>query len=334
MTDHVEKRTSAEIAGTILARVVVPVYILGGATMKYISMEPEKLPGWIKGLVQQYANPEIEYNVLIGLLTAILCVEVIGSGLMIFISRLSRIVGVLILAIFSFVLIAEITHRTKNSVDGILSVAFAGDCGCFGSALPIPPGVMMLIDLSLMTSLIFLRPIETTLGKTPKWAWAALIIWAIAGVTTAMNPPETIQGDDWTKWQPRSWIGKHYSETYLAELLPPTTNPVVLGGGKQIWILYNKSCHVCHDLFLNEYQEVPEGYEIVVAVHIPRDTHGIADPEEEKEVECWHCEFTEIKPGTDWKVSTPTIIVIDEYGVITSTSDPNLDAAGKTSGDL
>jgi len=322
--------------GAVLSRGVVPLYVLAGAFFKFISAEPEKLPQWIQNVVFQYTTTGgagLDYETaLLGLLKAFICLEIIAAGVVILIPRLSRLAASLILATFIFVLIAEVNFRMRQPEFGFMDAAFSGSCGCFGSALPIPPGVMLLIDAGLL-ALVLLFPLRTRpIADMPTWALAAMLVWIIGGITLGMNPiePEYEGGGDWKLRQPIYWEGRNYYETFLAQHLD--VDPSWFGGGEQTWIIYRETCPVCHNLFEQEYaDDLPDRTVIAIRMPIEPDAVLLEEPEE---VVCPDCQFVDWPQDVDWAVSTPTIIRIDENGVITDVRDPRIEEFGKQSEEI
>lgn len=310
---------------TVLFRIVVPLWVLVGAMYKLLFAQPSELPSWIVHWLQRQDQwpwlPELMLHGFIG-------IELAAVGMMVFLPRLARPVAITILGAFVFVLIAEITHlvRVAPPDQGLFNVLWTGDCGCFGGKMTIPPLIMLIIDGGLLV-------LAVSLGgpRAKKAAWsaapiAAAVVWvlvcgAVAWQSPLIQPEQIVESRDVEGWlYPQKWVGKHFDETELA--LHLNVHPTDYPAGTQQWIFYRKSCPVCHTMFEEEYAAgFPEGVDIVVAISVPRSRLVGSAVEPEEEVYCPQCEFTQLPEGTDWVVSTPSILTIDENSMIVDYED-------------
>lgn len=313
--------------GTILVRAVVPAWVLAGAAIKWWSATPDKLPDWIVHAVNERIDIESQYDVLVGLLKAVLCVELLAVVAMLFIGRLARPVALFMLGVFACVALLEVGHQTKLSDEPFLVAAFEGDCGCFGTALPfsIPPGVMAIIDGTLFMLVLGLRPRTRALRATRKPAAIGALLAGSLAIALGFNPQmkeiHSTEGQ-FQRYQPNYWVGWKFEETGLYDWLHGSVDPATFGGGRQTWILYRESCPTCHRLFLENYSE-PELDHVVVAVRIvpALDEYVSGDVEP---VTCPACQFVDLDPGIgrEYNISAPTIIEIDERGIVTRIDNP------------
>lgn len=321
--------------GTLLVRLLVPVHVLIGAVMKFTTASPDALPNWMITAVQKMEwNPldtptmlpgEADELMLMGILKAILCLEFVAAGVMFFLPRLARPVGILILSTFIFVLLAEISQGARAGGVGIMDSAFSQNCSCFGTTVTIPVGVMLIVDAILLLGVIFFRPITKPLQTTPKWAVTALLVWCVLGIAAGLNPTAG-SGEPpvpWYKLSANYWVGHSFMDTPLAadlDVFPSDFGPV-----EQTWVLYRKTCPACHYLFDEKYsKEITD--RIVVAVHIPPGPDAFLQIEP-REVNCPSCEFTELPVGPTYQYETPLEIFIDESGIITKVVSPRLTAS-------
>ena len=144
MTDNLPSRRGSLI-GTLLVRLVVPLWLLAGASVKLYTLNPKLLPEPVLLVVRDSARLfGIEnLNWWLGTsLRTMIAVEIMLALIMISAPRLARFAASFILTIFLAVLVATMAMAAKR--DGI-SAIWNGSCGCFGSVSP-PPLGMFAID--------------------------------------------------------------------------------------------------------------------------------------------------------------------------------------------
>ncbi len=316
----------------ILLRVLLPLYILAGVLMKLLFARPSELPQWIQS---RLLESSLTTDVRPTLLAFIILVELVAVLVMVLLPRFARMVGAVILAAFLFVLISEVTYLANRYP--LMQALFDGSCGCFGEAVAIAPGVMLIIDgvLLILLMLTSRRALPTT--DIEKSRVVALVTLSLLSAVLAFQAPllsgrlsQDVLADNVLR--PHYWIGKPFSETPLARIVD--IDPTMLGGGKQHWVFYRKSCSVCHGLFEDDYSglELPEGLTAVVAIHVPHPP-GAPPPSSEEEIECPTCEFVELDPNVDWLVSTPGTVIIED-GIIVEYIDGQIGTVNWRSGDI
>ena len=140
------------LAGTLLARVIVPLWIIAGGAVKLWERNPQLLPkpvtdvtDWlfVSGMGiprERYLDPAM--RAMVATEFAIALVMMLGPV------RVARWLGASVLALFCLIL-------------GILIASGAAQCGCFGASGP-SPTVMIAIDGALLAGLLFLPPAERT----------------------------------------------------------------------------------------------------------------------------------------------------------------------------
>jgi hypothetical protein len=165
--------------GTMLTRIVVPLWILTGAVFKLVERTPSNLPSQIVRLAKdQQLDLALVLRSLIGL-------EFLAIAVMLFLPRFARVMAIFILACFCAILINEIRVGATS-------------CGCFGT-VKINPWIMLAIDGLLLSAVILFRPIPAAKNPTTvdgsgnpwrrNWPIAAVIA-IIAGLGVAFVAPE------------------------------------------------------------------------------------------------------------------------------------------------
>lgn len=136
------------LAGTLLVRVIVPLWLIAGGAVKLWERNPQLLPkpvtdvtDWIfvsgMGISRErYLDPAMRGMVAVEF--AIALVMMLGPA------RVARWLGASVLALFCLIL-------------GVLIASGAAQCGCFGASGP-SPTVMIAIDGALLAGLLFLAP--------------------------------------------------------------------------------------------------------------------------------------------------------------------------------
>lgn len=308
--------------GCAVSRILVPGWILFGALAKLIYGTPQDLPKWIQSWL---VDPSLPDHAGQTLLAAIITVELIAVLAILVLGRFARLIGGALLMVFIFVLIAEVNFLANRSTSAtFFSVLLTGDCGCFG-AVTIPPIVMISVDALLLLGLITLRAGSPAASAarpitTPRLVTFLVLAALAAGFASQgplIKPDDTLRQSDLPDHQlrPNLWIGERFEQTPLARIT--SLDPDMLGGGRQHWIFYRKTCGMCHALFEEEYSGLtpPEGVSVVIAISVP-PVPGVVDPMVSDEIACDHCEFVTLDPTIDWEVITPSIVVIEDGVVV------------------
>src|SRR5687767_13912390 len=121
--------------GSILCRVVVPIWVLTGAIFKLYARTPGNLPSDIVNSAKEYG---VDLHVLLAVLISL---EILAAAVMIFVPRLSRYAAIVMLSVFCLVLLNELRIGNFKS------------CGCLGD-IPIKPWQMLIIDSTLLLGVI------------------------------------------------------------------------------------------------------------------------------------------------------------------------------------
>ena len=170
------------LAGTLLARVIVPLWIIAGGAVKLWERNPQLLPkpvtdvtDWlfVSGMGiprERYLDPAM--RAMVATEFAIALVMMLGPV------RVARWLGASVLGLFCLIL-------------GILIASGAAQCGCFGASGP-SPTVMIAIDGALLAGLLFLPPAErASTAATPVLSVLRLGAIAVAiGAAVAFLVPQ------------------------------------------------------------------------------------------------------------------------------------------------
>jgi hypothetical protein len=160
----------------------------------------------------------------------------------------------------------------------------AKSCGCFGSKVPIPPWVMLLVDGGLLAAILLARPWRlprpergdlrflVPLAGALLFAWIAPFVLIATGVslapsagaaTSSATPRELPRFVD---WKPEQWVGKPIGETDLAALLDVTPYP-----GDATWVLYSPTCEHCAAYLRRMEADFASAPKVYVFVKLPGD---------------------------------------------------------------
>ena len=346
------------LIGTILVRIVIPLWVVAGASVKLWTFNPALLPEPILDLVKESASLFGVSNLgwwLAMWLRFFVATEIAAALIMLASPRLARFVASFILAVFLAVLVATMAKSAQR--DGI-SAIWSGSCGCFGSASP-PPIGMFLIDGVLLLGVIFIRPIHEP--GVPLRAGMVLAAGAIgAGLgfgrptpvitltpapalvpTTAdMANPSSGSGEDsapvatgWgdppTDLEPfyftefSDWVGQPLSSQPLARLISRPL-PDWIDQARFHLVFHRADCEHCHTL-LEDFFSGPLGTP-VIAVEIPDSDPAAALP-----MPCEACLLHELPSGPQYVLTTPVLLTVDGGMVLAVCEDPeDLDLVADT----
>jgi hypothetical protein len=321
MATRAENSTTTRAAGTVavlLARVVVPLWLLVAAVLKLADASPSHLPvALIKGLGGLGVD-------LAFVLRFSIAVELTVVGVMWLLPRLARPVGIAMLAAFLPVLIGDVALG-------------ASSCGCFGP-VQIHPGITLVMDVAFLLGLWLLGRHAEQLATTatlPTLTVVAAGLWAIVsfalafGLTTG-TPAATATSDStavsdrpastaapaegYYLPQYDAWIGRSWSELPISAWIVGA--PPDLEIGKQLVLFYRKDCEHCHALM-----------EIYFAGPLVAPTTAVAVPERAGfptvgvlPFECTECSRAELPAGVDWFLQTPVLVRLED-GVVTCAAE-------------
>jgi len=245
------------IIGTVLCRVVVPLWILAGVTAKLVESSPRLLP---KKMLDDASALGVDLNVLLGV---IISLEILAVLVIALLGRVSRVAAGFMLTAFCLVLIREIIAKSPS-------------CGCMGSISP-PPWVMLGIDGAMLAGVIAFKPYR--FGRMDNRFWppiavaamfiigSALAFWRVVPMSDSTPPPPppphdvaTSNGDSAAPVTPvatpsvklpdyyyvsdiETWPGKRWSEIPLLTYLD--TPPAGLDTGTHYVVFYSRTCEHC-----------------------------------------------------------------------------------------
>jgi glutaredoxin len=314
--------------GTLLVRVVIPLWVLVGAGIKLSTRNPKLLPEPVLETIRAIGNLlnvsdpgwwlGISFRTLIG-------VEIAVALLMIFAPKLARIAASFILTVFLAVLVATMAMAAKR--DGI-SAIWSGSCGCLGSASP-PPIVMFAIDALLFGGLLFFKPLrENPKGATwPSVLGALFIGFSVAFVvpdkTIASLPangdqaglgpmPTTLEPNYFTTFS--EWVGTEFASHPLAQIISRPL-PDWINTARFHVVYYRADCEHCHELletFFHGELSTP-----VIAVQIPDH-----DPANELPMPCEECLEHTLPEGPYYVIGSPVLLTVENGVVLSVCEDP------------
>ncbi|MDA1007752.1 MAG: hypothetical protein O2800_01925 [Planctomycetota bacterium] len=332
--------------GTLVCRMLVPLWVLTGALFKLSERDPRLLPQPIFDLVRA-TDGIVGLSGLDWLDTALrffVSIEFILVAVMIFVPSLARRAAVFILGIFVITLLVLIVPLWFNEgFDKVLK----GSCGCFGSSGP-NPLVVLLCDAALLTLTVCFKPRVTfnaagmrrgalfaaTAGglgtafaflvpmrgeivlpqdPTPANGGSAPLIKPVEvvevitpGLKSWPTPPATFQSFYLPEFE--QWIGKRLDEQPEAALIVPAPPSDINTG---IWnvLFYREDCDHCHELMANYMSGALRHSTMCIAIP---DT----DPALNLEMPCKECALRVMIKGPTYVLTTPVLLRI-ENGVVT-----------------
>jgi len=179
--------------GDLLARVIVPLWVLAGAGFKLYERDARLLPEPIIDIVRFFAYGFVDERSQVWLLDStlrtLIGIELALVVAMVIAPKISRFVASFTLVVFLLVL-AEVMRR--DFFAGGISQMFSGSCGCLGAKSP-PPPLMFLIDAALLAGVLFF-PIRSSFGAASlRLVPLGLVFGGIAAFSLAvLTPPRTM----------------------------------------------------------------------------------------------------------------------------------------------
>lgn len=170
------RHSGKAIAGTVLARAVVPAWLAMGAFMKISAMDPRLLPVPVRSAIEWCAR-SLDVSIVdayIPALRIIVGMELALALTMVVAGRISRGVAITVLSVFCTLL------------TGIL-IFSDGKCNCMGPGGP-PAAAMLAIDGALLLGVIFLPTVGSRMktGATIGAVLAAIVV----GIAIAFAWPD------------------------------------------------------------------------------------------------------------------------------------------------
>jgi hypothetical protein len=328
MTTGQTSGTLASKIGFVLTRLVVPLWILTGATFKLIERDPRLLPSQIREF-----GKAIEMNPF-DLLAVLLAIEFLAVILMVVSARLARPVAIFMLSVFVLVLLNEL--RTGNFTN----------CGCLGK-IPVKPWQMLTVDVLLLAGVIFFRHRRNVDAGLPLWKPLAAAVLTIAALGSTfgllwkegrpvidLDPPiiNGAAGDTEAPDQPidptinprpaslpnfftaddaSTWVGKPWRELPIFRYMPRW--PSNMDEGTRYVVFYSRTCGHCEDMF--RFDLVGPIGASVTAVEVPFNRTQMTGSG------AWdmpptECEHLQLPLGALWAFTPPLALKI-ENGIVT-----------------
>ncbi len=289
----------AGAAAVVLARVVVPLWLLTGAVLKLVDLSPTHLPA---ALIKWAGILGVD---LVFLLRFSITAELIVVGVMVVLPPLARWTGIVMLGAFLPVLVGDL-------------MLGASSCGCFG-AIKVNPWVTLVMDVTFFLGLLFLGRREPRLALTPTLPTSRTVavgLWSLASVVAAfafsVDSPEAstaavgdvpaLPADGFYLPEYEEWVGQPFRELKIAAWTVGL--PDDLDVGQQFVIMFRKDCEHCHELM-----------EVYFSGILDWPTTAIAVPERDgwptenlQPFPCFECRTAELPAGIDWFLQTPVLV--------------------------
>jgi hypothetical protein len=310
--------SATALLAVILARVVVPLWLLVGAILKLVDASPTHLPA---ALIKWFGGLGID---LMFVLQFSIGAELTVVGVMWLLPRLARLAGVVMLGSFLPVLLGDVLMG-------------ASSCGCFG-AVEVHPGITLALDLSFFLGLLLLGRRVPSLALSDVLPTSRVLmagVWTVAsfaiafGLTGVFAEVEAAPVNERTGALPsegyylpqyEAWIGRPWREVPIAAWVQGA--PDDLATGARYILFYRKDCEHCHELM-----------EVFFSGPLTLPTTAVAVPEREGfptegvlPVPCSECSTAELPMGIDWFVQTPALVRLNggvvECAAEVSAADP------------
>jgi hypothetical protein len=275
---------------------LVGLWILAGALFKLLLGTPADLPTVVRNLPFDLGST---YRVVIGteLFVGLLALLRPGRGWAPAALALATFLGVLV------TLIAE----------------GAPSCGCFGSNVPMSPGVMAALDGALLLGLLLVRPWRLGGGGGRDLLVGAALLAVAVAVPLVVNREEGAGPlRRYVILDVKSWVGHRVGETELGRY-GRGDEGTAEGLPDGLWLLYRESCEVCA-MCLEKMVLVERGDREIVLVRIGERKGGD-----------WHAAVHTLPQGPwvhhldlsdeiDWVLTAPAEVVV-EGGLVRSARD-------------
>ncbi len=318
--------TTSGTIGLVIVRIVVPLWVLSGALFKITERSPKLLP---KNFIQQVESMGLDLYWILALLIA---VEFAAVAVMLLVPKLARGAALFMLGAFCLVLLNEMRAGNMES------------CGCLGSASP-PPWLMLIIDFILLMGVVIFKPHPLQLTSRPVgWTMAtgAMLIGsglafglvlseAGSGAVVQVETPTTIEQPEqnastntpspaptteerqlpsYYVLDTSDWVGQNISDIDLIQYI--TDLPDTINEGRQYIVFFSRTCDHCQMLleFHFAYGEVAP----TTLVAIPESKSGF-ETEGLLDQPCLDCTELALPVGTDWLMTPPVVLAIED-GVV------------------
>ena len=277
---------------------VIGLWILAGALFKLLQGSPNDLPP----VVKNFAFPSdmgLKYKAIIGIELAIVAFALLRP-------RWGWILVALQLLVFVVVLVLTLGQPS---------------CGCFGSAVTMPPWLMLTIDGVLLAALLATRPWKTIRGGGLPVIVLALV--CAVGVAApwfhdreVSTPPVVIDGVEspptrgWVSFDLHKWEGQLLHDTPLANYVDPNTLP-----DTGLFLFWRSTCDHCAR-HLERLAETDTAERMIVLLRLrePGDTEGNRVVHTMPEGS--HVIHVALPDTVDYVITTPAELEVEQYMVI------------------
>ncbi len=322
-------------------RLIIPLWVLAGASFKLAERNPKLLPAPV-------LEPVLALGSALGLtgvewldnaMRAIIFLELALAAIMLAMPRLARVAAIVTLVVFCAVLFGVLVPAFRS---GGLEGALKGSCGCFGQSGP-NPLLMLAIDLTLLVAAILAKrsaiaaPVTASTGL-PRFAilvGIGLIPLILVPARAAIDlepPPErgptaqqatspSIATPVAAPWPPRpaqaapyyipefaTWTGTRLDAQEMVRLIDPGA-PEGLNSGTWFVMFYREDCEHCHELLAEHFSGTLATPTLTIAIP---DT----DPAASLEMPCGECQQRRLVKGPEYVLTTPVLMRVED-GVIT-----------------
>ena len=311
------KNSTAKKIGSLLTRVLVPLWILTGAIFKLVAQTPSTLPKFT--IFDPARSLDIDLGILLNVLIGL---EFLAIGVIVFMPRLSRLMAGFMLGSFVLILTNELFQGAES-------------CGCLGGKIKLHPGVMMGIDGALLLGVILLPIIKEQGAKLMSGFVPALAVTVfgfsasfgamymshnrgeappppIVNNNPAGNPQNDITQDPCASppvqiafpsyWvvsgDINDWVGQCWNQIELFKLIRQW--PEDIAEGEKLVVLYRRDCDHCEEMFNNDFTgkiTTP-----ILAYHIPVDIPNWTLPANHT------AQLYDLSNKTDWIITTPLVV--------------------------
>jgi len=172
----------------LICRLVVPLWLLAGASYKLWERNPKLLPPPVLNTVLAL-DPFIWLDGAAWMdsaLRLIVSTEFILVGVMLAMPRLARPVCIAVLALFCTILLSVIVPEFQK---GGFAQAWKGSCGCFGASGP-NPVIMLGIDAVLLALALLARPRPSTVALPRLFGLGSAGILTLLAVSVVSFVPD------------------------------------------------------------------------------------------------------------------------------------------------
>ena len=335
---------AGSVAGSIVCRGLVPLWLATGAAIKLAERSPMLMPSPVRDGLKAVAGAlgrgsEAEFAAFLDqALRVIVAGEFILAAAMIALPALSRRIAIPVLSLFVVILLMVVARGEAS-------------CGCFGSKGP-SPAVVLAGDALLLALAVGLRPLAPQMTRNHLTLFLVLgmlgsgiafMVPARAGLqlesaqppaptqpaatapappaattpsapatpatTTAAWPSAPAQLQPYYLPQFEQWVGKRLRDQAIAALLTPPP-PADLEKGRWIVMFFREDCEHCHAVLDRHFSpKVPLN---TLLVSVPD-----ADPAAALPNPCGECQLRTLPKGPDWIIGTPVLISVQD-GVVKS----------------